>query len=81
MPRGRLKNAYTPSRNDSAAPLGFEAQLLLAVATLRTNLEPSDDTPVARGPIGLMPLAPACGKPVRVSWVPRCQRGTPGRTA
>ena len=61
--------------------LGFEAQLFLAAATLRTNPEPSDDTPGVRGPIGLMPLSPACGKPVRVSRAPRCQHGTPGQAA
>lgn len=38
MPRGRPKNAETPSRNGSGATLGFEAQLFLAAATLHTNL-------------------------------------------
>jgi hypothetical protein len=70
------------------ATLGFEVQTFLAAATLRTNLEPSDDTPVAWGPICLMPLANACGKPVRMPRKPLCQRdtpvsecGTPGPTA
>jgi hypothetical protein len=81
MPQGRPKNAETPSRNRTGAPFGFEAQLFLAAATLRTNLEPSDDAPVAWGPICLMPLSPACGKPVRGPRAPLCQRGTPGQTA
>jgi hypothetical protein len=81
MPRGRPQNAEIPSRNGNGAALGFEAQLFLDVATLRTTLEPLDEMPVARGPICLMPRSPACGKPVRGPRAPLCQRGTPGQTA
>src|SRR4029453_10719230 len=53
MPRGRTKNANTPTRNGNGANLGFEAQLFLAADKLRKNLEPSDYKHVVLGLIFL----------------------------
>jgi type I restriction enzyme M protein len=59
MPRGRTKNADTPSRNGNGANLGFEAQLFLAADKLRKNLEPSDYKHVALGLIFLKHISNA----------------------
>src|SRR2546427_5442498 len=59
MPRGRPKNADTPSKNGNGANLGFEAQMFLAADKLRKNLEPSDYKRVALGLIFLKHISNA----------------------
>jgi type I restriction-modification system DNA methylase subunit len=57
MPRGQSKKADTKTSDGNRINLGFEAQLILAVETLRTHLELSDEKHVVFSLIFLKSLS------------------------
>jgi hypothetical protein len=78
MLRGRRKDVETTPRNSHGAHRGFEAELFVAVDTLRKTLEPSDSTHVARGLIFLQYISHAFEATLaeHISWVLKEARGS-----
>jgi hypothetical protein len=78
MIRGRRKDGEITPRNSYGTHRGFEAELFLAVDTLRKTLEPSDSTHVARGLIFLQHLSHAFEATLaeHISWIPKEARGS-----